>query len=631
MKKIYFTLIVLYAGLMSAYSSHVKYLDDCPAPTITYSGATTICLGETVTLTSSSAENNLWSNGETTQSVTVNRAGVFTVKTITTGCTSDLSAPVIISLNEAPVISVEGAATRSGCTGVILSGPEPALVTTLAGSSAGMLNDTGTAARFRQPLGIGVMPDGSLLVSDYGNGMMRKISVSGVTSTFGTNTSFFAPAGMYIDGSGTTYLCEAGRGRIHVIAANGSSAIFAGTLPGYNDGPILSAKFRYPAGITADASGNFYVADYDNHVIRKISPVGIVSTFAGMGETLGYADGVGSAARFFHPYGITSDNSGNLFVTESGNHKIRKITPDGTVTTIAGSVIGYADGPANEARFSSPCGIDMDVDGNFYIADLNNNRIRKLSADGQVTTLIGDTAGNTDGTFGVAQLQNPYLLQLSNDGYLYVADFNNNRIRKIDLNKPGFDSWYWVEGSTSREFSPAISGSYAVKSVLRGCTSAAGSPVTVTIGPAATPVISYVSDMLDAGPGGLRYFWFHGLDYLANDSGRYLQSPVVGGSYTVSMRDSNGCQTGESVAFEVTATTEKTPTAIFRIVPNPAGSRFRIAGIAPGTKIEISNVTGQKLISISGDSETYIDVQNLAAGLYNVNIGTGVLKLVKDR
>jgi len=207
----------------------------------------------------------------------------------------------------------------------------------------------------------------------------------------------------------------------------------AGTsTAGYGDGTGTAARFSAPQGIAADSSGNIYVADTGNNRIRKITPSGVVTTLAGF-STADYGDGTGTAARFSAPQGIAADSDGNIYVADTGNNRIRKITPSGVVTTLAGfSTADYADGTGTAARFSAPQGIAVDSDGNIYVADTGNNRIRKITQSRVVTSLAGtSTAGYGDGTGTAARFSAPQGIAADSSGNMYVADTDNNRIRKI--------------------------------------------------------------------------------------------------------------------------------------------------------------------------------------------------------
>jgi len=213
---------------------------------------------------------------------------------------------------------------------------------------------------------------------------------------------------------------------------NGVVTTFAGSTWGYVDGTGGAAQFSAPTGVAIDSSNNVFIADNNNHLIRKITPAGVVTTFAGQ-TTRGYTDGTGTAAQFYYPSGIAIDTSGNLYVTEPNHNMVRKITPAGVVTTLAGSLTsGATDGTGTAARFNGPDGIDVDTSGNVYVADTNNNCIRKITSAGVVTTFAGSTTtGNLDGTGTAAQFRAPIGIAVDISGNVYVADASNYRIRKI--------------------------------------------------------------------------------------------------------------------------------------------------------------------------------------------------------
>jgi sugar lactone lactonase YvrE len=156
----------------------------------------------------------------------------------------------------------------------------------------------------------------------------------------------------------------------------GVVSTLAGSTQGYTDGTGAAAQFSSPRGVAVDASGNVYVADWSNHRIRKVTPTGVVTTLAG--STNGYADGPGAAAQFFNPSGVAVDASGNVYVADTNNQRIRKVTPTGVVTTVAGSTRGYADDTGTAAQFFNPTGVAFDASGNVYVADSWNFRIRKI-------------------------------------------------------------------------------------------------------------------------------------------------------------------------------------------------------------------------------------------------------------
>jgi len=313
-------------------------------------------------------------------------------------------------------------------------------VSTLAGSTDGYADGTGTAAKFNNPRGVAVDASGNVYVADEDNNKIRKITPAGDVSTLaggdegyadgiGTAAQFKWPKGVAVDVSGNVYVADEGNHKIRKITPAGDVSTLAGSTSGYADGAGTAAQFKYPNGVALDALGNVYVADYDNNKIRKITPAGDVSTLAG--STSGSADGAGTAAQFNAPTGVAVDALGNVYVADKNNHKIRKITPAGDVSTMAGSTSGSADGTGTAAQFNAPTGVALDASGNVYVADYDNNKIRKITPAGDVSTLAGSTDGYVDGTGTAARFYKPFGVALDASGNVYVADRKNHKIRKI--------------------------------------------------------------------------------------------------------------------------------------------------------------------------------------------------------
>ena len=326
-----------------------------------------------------------------------------------------------------------------------------AVVTTLAGAvgSPGVADGTGSAAQFSYPYGVAADASGKVYVADRDNHTIRKITSGGVVTTVagtasnhgsadgtGSTARFNGPRGVAVDGSGNVYVADTYNHAIRKIASGAVVTTCAGTAPyGSTDGSGVNARFYNPGGVALDGSGNVYVADSYNHTIRKITSGGLVTTFAGTAGSPGSADGTGSAARFYYPFGVAVDGSGNVYVADNGNNTIRKITSGGVVSTLAGTAgaPGAADGTGPAARFYAPQGVAVDGSGNVYVADTLNNTIRMITSGGVVSTLAGTagTIGSDDGTGPAAQFYYPMSVAVDGAGNIYVADTQNHTIRQI--------------------------------------------------------------------------------------------------------------------------------------------------------------------------------------------------------
>jgi len=330
------------------------------------------------------------------------------------------------------------------------------VVSTLAGSpgSAGGVNGTGADARFDWPEGIAVDTNGTLYVADLDNHLIRTITMGGVVSTLagrvripgsadgtGTNAFFYAPAAVALDAAGNLYVTDAYNNIVRKVTPAGVVTTLAGLAStGSTDGATNVATFAQPYSLALDGATNLYVTDSVNDTIRKVTPSGIVTTLAGQVGVRGSADGTGTNAQFNAALGIVSDPGGTLYVADTYNQTIRKITPAGVVTTIVGTpgMASWLDGTNTDAGFFDPYALAIDAATNLYVADTYNQLIRKISPVGTnwvVTTLAGslNNSGSIDAAGTNAQFNYPAAIAVDRDTNLYVSDSNNHTIRKLSL------------------------------------------------------------------------------------------------------------------------------------------------------------------------------------------------------
>lgn len=325
------------------------------------------------------------------------------------------------------------------------------LVSTIAGipSNSGYADGSGATAKFSSPQGLTVDTSGNLYVADTGNHVIRKIVISSmqVSTLAGNNTSmggadgtgtaanFGSPTGIFTDNTNLWVMDNNYNTLRKIVIATTAVTTFAGTTGGSTNGTGAAALFNLPSGMSVDSSGNIYIADTYNDTIRKITPGGVVTLLAGQVGVSGAANGAGTASTFSSPFCTAVDPSGNVYVADTGNSLIRKITTGGTVSNFAGTgSSGYGDNnTGTSAVFSYPQAIISDPSGNLYVGDGQNFRIRKITSAGAVTTVAGSgTSQSVDGSGTAASFGYPAAMAMDASGNIYVADSAGNTIRKID-------------------------------------------------------------------------------------------------------------------------------------------------------------------------------------------------------
>jgi sugar lactone lactonase YvrE len=314
--------------------------------------------------------------------------------------------------------------------------------TVVAGAGAGYSGDGGpaTAARLLRPHGLAADNQGNLYIADTGNNCIRKVNAAGIISTvagvcstvygfsgdggFATAAQLAQPERLFVDDGGTLFIADTENSRTRRVTTDGIISTVAGVGTyafGGDGGPAAAARLSWPYGMSVDSAGNLFIADSQNGRIRKVTPAGTITTVAGGGVNIG--DGLALDAQLFSPQNIAVDAAGNLFISENAMNRIRKVSPTGQITTI-----GATD-------FSSPAGIAVDAAGNVYVADSFNHRIRKIDPSGITTTIAGTGTAGFGGDGGPAisaSLNYPSGVAVDASGNVLIVDTSNQRIRKVD-------------------------------------------------------------------------------------------------------------------------------------------------------------------------------------------------------
>ncbi len=513
--------------------------------------------------------------------------------------------------------------------------PNNIILTTVAGPGGPVYGGDGgpaTNAALHGPYGVTFDAFGNLYIANLGLNRVRKVDTSGIITTVAgngdasiagdgngtlgysgdggaaTNASLYYPEGVACDTYGNLYIADCYNDRIRMVdtngiittfAGNGANAPIRGAYSG-DGGVATNASLYYPKGVACDVSGNLYIADYGNNRIRKVDTNGIITTVAGNGtESYAGDDDAATNASLYEPQGVALDASGNLYIADYGNNRIRKVDTNGIITTVAGNGPSYPasgsysgdGGSAINASLNYPEGVGLDAFGNFYIADYDNNRIRKVDTNGIITTVAGNGSIGYSGNGGAAtnaSLWYPSGVAFDASGNLYIADYFNNRIREVYL--AGYPAFALTNVSVTNagNYTVVITSPYgSVTSQIATLTVVL--PPTVTSQPVSQTKLagSTVSFNVTAGgTGPFSYQWqFDGTNLLQSGTNSALVLPDVStnnaGNYIVVITNSYGSVTSQvatlTVALPPTVTTQ--PSSL----TNLAGSTVSFNAAAGGT------------------------------------------------
>jgi len=469
--------------------------------------------------------------------------------------------------------------------------------------------DTGVPISPLTPSNVGGAVISGRIVSTFaGSGSI------GAADGNGTAASFNLPTVVTLDSYQNIFVVDRSNNKIRKITPSGDVTTFAGSGAfGSTDGNALNATFNYPDGAVFDSHNNLFVSDQSNHKIRKITPDGTVSTFAGTG-LFGDVDGNGSVAQFYYPAGMAVDTNDNVYVADYGNNKIRLITPEGVVSTFAGSgVAGAADGTALAAQFNGCTGVGIDSFGNVLVADYYNNKIRKIDTLGNVTTLAGNgSIGSSDGLGSNARFYYPAIVAVDSDNNVFITDEENHKIRKIDTaaevtTYAGTGTMGDVDGlANTAQFNSATGVTVDTNHNVYVCDYGNHKIRKINnYGYSITPDL----------PDGLHFDTTTGI---ISGTPINSQSPT---DYIIKASNPDGNST-----FVITITINQLDihsftTSTVELYPNPVNNVLNIKAQKPIASVHISNLLGEEIITKTNlDNKENINMTNLANGMYMVKV-----------
>lgn len=559
------------------------------------------------------------------------------------------------------------------------------IINTIAGTGTGGFAGDGadaTAANFYNPAAIKRDAIGNLYIADFSNHRVRKIDTFGVVTTIAGNgvatyggdggdataASIRQPAGIALDGSGNIYISDNFNNRIRKVDAGGNISTVAGNgTGGYSGdgGAATAAMINRPMGITTDATGNIYFADESNHVIRKVTvSTGVISTVAGNGIA-GYSTGIATMSNLRQPKDVAVDASGNIYIADWMNHRVRMVNTSGNIVDLAGDgTMGFSgDGyPATSARVNKPIAVWIDASGNLLVADNGNSRLRKiyLAGAGHIATICGNGTVSFAGDGGpasAAALNSPTGVFSDASGAIYFADQGNHRIRKIASVPPPpppfiVGTTSLCEGATTTLGISISGGTWSSSSTTTATIDASGVVTAITAG---TTIITYMTStgmdtaLITVHPqpaaitgassvciaattsysctpaGGT---WASSSSSTATVDASGTVTGIAAGSVTISYNLTGGCNSTLGITV-IACPTNINETSLhqssFSVFPNPSQGQFSIT-IPPSnseTVLTITDIMGRSVRTLHMQPGTITikqDISDIQAGIYIVSI-----------
>lgn len=526
---------------------------------------------------------------------------------------------------------------------------------------AGMQDGDVAVSKWNSPYGLCLDASGNLIVVEKWNShRVRKINftsgqvttiagdnsaqvgASGYIDANGTSARFNQPTDAIMDSNGNIFVSDLGNYYIRKIAVNGDVTTFAGSgVSGSADGTGTEASFGGVFGLTIDADDNIYATDRTNHLIRKITPSGVVTTFAG--STSGSLDGTGTAAKFNNPAGIDIDAAGNLYVADAGGNQIRKITPEGVVTTLAGAgTAGVVDGEGTVATFNQPIGVAVDEFGYIYVADFTGRKLRRISPTGYVKTVSGQ-----GGTSFVDNVQGPLayfrapsdIVYDKNKRCIFMADNTNYAIRKINITGYFADrlpAGFSMNMGTGEIYGTPSTVSAPFDYIFEGYNTAGGSSVNMSIEVVASGSTVYtISSSVTGGNGQISgtqevISGGNATFTITPNSGYEIATLTLNGVGQSFIPEQTSFTTSNVVADAslVVSYTEKIGTAVFEntsdnIKVTSTAGVLKVEGILPHQNVAIYTYSGNQVVYGKGNCEF-----NLSPGFYIIKVDNTVMKLI---